>query len=126
MDSVRVLCTFLLLGLLATSARADKILLKNGGVFEGVIIKDDGKNVTLRTEHGTITFRHKQIVEIRKGPWSPASAKAKDGAKDGAKDSARRPGTAPKKKPTVRRTSAKRSSRRKASSSSRAKPRKPT
>lgn len=52
---------------IAASAYADQIKLKNGEIIEGEILHDDGQEVALAVEGGTMVLNYDEIDEISKG-----------------------------------------------------------
>ena len=50
---------------------ADIVILKNGSIFEGKIIEDDGEKIILRVNFGKITLKHAEIKEIEKADFVP-------------------------------------------------------
>lgn len=50
----------------ASSANADTVYLKNGGVIEGIIGKEDENKVEVNMGFGTVTFNKSQVKSIEK------------------------------------------------------------
>lgn len=57
-------CGFFLL--LSSLVAADTVRLKNGGVLEGVVLRDDSDGVVLRMKHGSTTFKRDQVLSVEK------------------------------------------------------------
>lgn len=60
----RPVILFLMIFFAASAVNADIVYLKNGGMVEGVVEKDDEKNVELNTGFGSVTFKKEQIKKI--------------------------------------------------------------
>lgn len=82
--TIRALAAGLLLSLaLAASARADVILLKNGGRLEGVIKKETKTTIVLKVGGGTLKIKRKEIRKIlRRSDEANEKLKEKQKAKD--------------------------------------------
>ena len=52
----------------AGAARADEILLQNGGRLEGVIVRESDDGVVIRLKYATVTLERGEIESIRKDP----------------------------------------------------------
>ena len=57
---------FLMIFFTASAVSADTVYLKNGGIMEGVIEKEDDKKVELNTGFGSVTFGKQQIKKIER------------------------------------------------------------
>lgn len=55
-----------ILFVLSSVVLADTVRLKNGGVLEGVILRDDSDGILLRMKHGSTTLKRDQIVSVEK------------------------------------------------------------
>jgi clan AA aspartic protease (TIGR02281 family) len=60
----RLAIFFLMISFAASAINADTVYLKNGGIVEGVIEKEDEKKVELNTGFGSVTFQKQQIKRI--------------------------------------------------------------
>jgi WD40 repeat protein len=80
--------------LLARVAWADAVVLKNGSVFEGVIVRETEEAVAIEGDYGTITLPRYRIGEVRKGPVS-APPVAAAGREKKASPSGRNPEAPP-------------------------------
>ena len=56
---------FLAAVLIAATACADTVYLKNGGKIKGKVVKDDGQTVTMDIGAGTVVQNKSDIVRIR-------------------------------------------------------------
>jgi len=68
MFSIRIKIVFLfsLFCLAVSSARADKVVLKNGDQVTGTIVKKDGKSLTIKTDQfGVVTTAWDQVATIQ-------------------------------------------------------------
>lgn len=45
---------------------ADEVELRNGSVFEGVVLSEDARLVVLRVSWGTLEFKKEEVVELRR------------------------------------------------------------
>lgn len=65
------------LAFMAASVRADTVVLKNKSIFTGTIVKQDEKQVTIRTDFGQITFKRDQVRSVAKSskvkPYKPTT-----------------------------------------------------
>src|ERR1039457_7077054 len=62
----RILSLSLLVCLGASAAWADQVVMKNGDRVTGSIIKKDGKNLTIKTDHfGVVTTSWDQVESVR-------------------------------------------------------------
>ena len=57
----------LTLAVVVTPSRADRVILKNAGVLEGVLVKENDSSITFLTKSGEVTLEKSSIKEIRKG-----------------------------------------------------------
>jgi len=99
MSRLTIILATLALGAFATAAWADTIVLKNRSTFNGRIVKQDLKQVTIRTEFGTITFNRRVIQKVSKNDLVPTRRvrKSTRGSKSAtAKRNSRRAATAKK------------------------------
>jgi len=48
------------------TAYADKIVMKNGNTFQGQILEEDDKQIVLKMEYGTMTFKKAEIKKVSK------------------------------------------------------------
>ncbi|MGV3773376.1 MAG: hypothetical protein ACO1QB_10780 [Verrucomicrobiales bacterium] len=61
----RFLCCFLLLGLLHYNLFADVVVLNNGEVADGTILKQDDNSILFKLDYGTITYLKSAIKSIK-------------------------------------------------------------
>src|ERR1039458_6688723 len=66
LSKIRILSLSLLVCLAVSAAWADQVVLKNGDRVTGSIIKKDGKNLTIKTDHfGVVTTSWDQVESVR-------------------------------------------------------------
>ena len=73
---------FVLVFLLTTVALADKLVLKDGRIFEGEITEATATSVTIKLKLGEATFKRDQVAsieysEVKKPSPAPEEAKPK-------------------------------------------------
>ncbi len=71
--SFKILLLLLLSFLLSPPSYGDTIRLKNGNVFEGIVVDSDGDHTTVKLDVGTMTFTNAEIESI-----GASSAEEKD------------------------------------------------
>ena len=66
LSKIRILSLSLLVCLAVSAAWADQVVMKNGDRVTGSIIKKDGKNLTIKTDHfGVVTTSWDQVESVR-------------------------------------------------------------
>lgn len=69
MSVARVLCLCLAL---AVAAAADKVVLKDGRSFDGVIVEENDSSVRIKTSKATLTFPREQIASVERAGGAAA------------------------------------------------------
>jgi len=59
-----IVCALLFIGV--TDTRADILVLKNGRSIEGIIIRQEGNDISLDVGFGVVTFRQEEVEQIHK------------------------------------------------------------
>jgi hypothetical protein len=70
----------------AAPAWGDKIILKNNETFEGIVVRETDKEVTIELGFGQMVFDRSKVLTIQKGEFTPPTATSAT-----AKPSARKP-----------------------------------
>src|ERR1035441_9909080 len=66
LSKIRILSLSLLVCLAVSAAWADQVVMKNGDRVTGSIIKKDGKNLTIKTDHfGVVPTSGEQVESVR-------------------------------------------------------------
>jgi len=65
------------------TARADKIVMKNGNTFEGEILEERPDEIVLKMKFGTMSFKKDQIKSVVKGKYTPPKPAPKPSAEPG-------------------------------------------
>ncbi len=81
---------------IAVSARADIVVLKNGARFEGRIVSETEQQIVLATRSGEVVLKRMEIAEVVPGPFGEPAERGKD---EKAKAPGARPAPATGKKP---------------------------
>jgi hypothetical protein len=68
---------FLLIAAACPTARADKIVMKNGNTFEGEILEERKDEIVLKMKFGTMSFKKTQIKSVIKSKYVPPTPPAK-------------------------------------------------
>ncbi|MEW6356057.1 MAG: hypothetical protein AB1696_07025 [Planctomycetota bacterium] len=58
-------------GLMASSAIADKVILKSGNTFQGQIVEENDKQIVIEMQYGTMTFKKEDIKKVVKEKYTP-------------------------------------------------------
>ncbi|MDP3790952.1 MAG: retropepsin-like aspartic protease [Candidatus Omnitrophota bacterium] len=64
--NANILFIFFLVVMFAADAQADTLYLKNGGVVEGIIEKEDEKSIELNMGFGAATFQRQQVKSVKR------------------------------------------------------------
>jgi hypothetical protein len=73
---MKLAASALVLFAMAAHAQADTIRLRNGGVLEGIILKDEDGSLVVRVKYATVTLSHADVESIEKKAADPAPAAA--------------------------------------------------
>jgi len=63
---MRKTAIFFLTVFFAAGANADTIYLKNGGVVEGIVEKEDESKIEVNMGFGSVTFQRKQVKNVER------------------------------------------------------------
>lgn len=73
------LLSFLLVAAVAATARADEVVLKNGGLLRGRVVSEDENEVVLQTDSGPVKIPRDKVKEVVRSKGSPPPAESASG-----------------------------------------------